>query len=279
MSRLSLRRAFVCALVAAGIAATPSKAEVRIVATDAGFEAPATVAAGLRHIVFENRGREIHEAMLVKLPEGPEGMTAADYVAAVKKGALFPEGAIDASGPGLHSPGETTELWRRIDPGSYVLICWNFGHSRTHGVHAFTAVDRRAPDDTPPKVDVVVKLVDYAFELSRPLRPGTQVLRFETAGPSMHEADIFRLNDGKSASDLLAWRDQRNPVAAAPAVALGGVLDSHDLARPVWIRRTFTPGRYVLLCQMPMNMSAKAGTAFTNHADAGMVHSFEIAKE
>ena len=275
MSRLLLRRAFVCALFAAGIAATASKAEFRIVATDAGLEAPASLAAGLRHIVLENRGKEIHEAMLVKLPEG---MAAADYVAAVKKGALFPEGALDASGPGLLSPGETVELWRRIDPGSYILYCWN-DHSKAHAMHAFTVVDRRAPDDTPPKVDVVVKLVDYAFELSRPLRAGTQVLRFETAGPSMHEADIFRLNEGKTARDLVAWRDQDDPSAPAPAVALGGVLDSHDLARPVWVRRTFTPGRYVLLCTMPMNMSAKAGTAFTSHADAGMVHSFEIAKE
>jgi len=42
----------------------------RIVATDAGFEAPDTLAAGLRHITFENRGSEIHEGMLVKLPTG-----------------------------------------------------------------------------------------------------------------------------------------------------------------------------------------------------------------
>jgi len=32
----------------------------RIVPTDAGFEAPDRLAAGLRHIVFENRGSEIH---------------------------------------------------------------------------------------------------------------------------------------------------------------------------------------------------------------------------
>jgi hypothetical protein len=33
----------------------------RIVATDAGFEAPDTLAAGLRHITFENRGSEVHD--------------------------------------------------------------------------------------------------------------------------------------------------------------------------------------------------------------------------
>ena len=70
----------------------------RIVATDAVFEAPDRLAAGLRHIPFENRGSEIHEGMLVKLPRGT---SANDYVAAVNKGLLFPEGALDYSGPGL----------------------------------------------------------------------------------------------------------------------------------------------------------------------------------
>jgi hypothetical protein len=42
----------------------------RIIATDAGFEAPDSVPAGMRHISYENHGSEIHEAMLVKLPQG-----------------------------------------------------------------------------------------------------------------------------------------------------------------------------------------------------------------
>src|SRR6266571_5927613 len=83
-------------------------APFKIVATDAGFEAPDLIPAGLRHIVFENRGSEIHEAMLVKLAKG---MSADDYVAAVKKGSLFPQGALDYSGPGLTSPGQTAEMW------------------------------------------------------------------------------------------------------------------------------------------------------------------------
>src|SRR5262245_19029104 len=73
-----------------------------LIATDAGFDAPDHVAAGLRHVVYENHGSQIHEAMFIKLAPG---MTARDYVAAVQGGALFPEGARDYSGPGLTSPG------------------------------------------------------------------------------------------------------------------------------------------------------------------------------
>src|SRR5205809_2603863 len=44
----------------------------RIVATDAAFEAPDRLAAGLRHITFENRGSEIHEGYARQAPEGNE---------------------------------------------------------------------------------------------------------------------------------------------------------------------------------------------------------------
>jgi len=64
----------------------------QIIATDSGFEAPGGLAAGMRHIIYENRGSKIHEAMLVKLAKG---MTRDDYAAEVKAGDLFPKGALD----------------------------------------------------------------------------------------------------------------------------------------------------------------------------------------
>src|SRR5207245_6259695 len=105
-----------------------SDASLRIIATDAGFDAPDRVPAGLRHIVFENRGSQIHEGMLVKLPQG---MSIEDYVSAVRKGSLCPAGALDYSGPGLSSPGECVEVWMNLDSGHYILICWNYRPARS----------------------------------------------------------------------------------------------------------------------------------------------------
>jgi hypothetical protein len=243
----------------------------RIIATDAGFDAPNGVAAGLRHIVFENRGTEIHEAMLVKLPKG---MSANDYVAAVKSGSLFPKGALDYSGPGLTSPGETSEMWLRVDPGQYIIICWNSGHAKTTPVHPFTVHDIGADDET-PKEDLVLKLVDFRFELEGNLHKGVQVIRVETPGPSMHEVDIFRLHEGRTVADLNGWRKQEGH-GPAPADALGGVLDSHDLSRVVWLRRKFTPRRYVLHCELPITTAASATSTKITHADVGMVREIEI---
>jgi hypothetical protein len=246
----------------------------RIVANDRGLEGPTSVPAGLRHILFENHGKEIHEGMFVKLPAG---MRPEDYVAAVKAGSSFPQGALDYSGAGLTSPGETAELWTRLDPGEYIVICWNAHHATTRRVHPFTVTTAGAHDDPPPAVDVVLKLVDFRFELSTPLRKGTQVIRVDTTGPSMHEADLYRLLDGKSLADLIEWR-KHDGVGVAPVIAFGGVLDSHDLSHQVWLRKNFTPGRYVLGCGMPMSIDAKSGTGYATHTDAGMMLAFEIAQ-
>jgi hypothetical protein len=246
-------------------------APFRIIATDAGFEAPDVVPAGLRHIVFENRGSQIHEAMLVKLPDG---MSPNNYVAVVKTGSLFPKGAQDYSGPGLTSPGETVEVWVKVDPGNYLIICWNNGHAKSTPVHPFT-VQYAISDDEPPKEDVVLKLVDYRFELRGNLRKGWQVIRVETPGPSMHEVDFFRLRDGKSVADVNGWR-KANGRGEPPVDALGGALDSHDIKRVVWLRRYFSPGRYVLHCEMPVTTDSQTTNQQITHADVGMVNEIKI---
>jgi hypothetical protein len=144
-------------------------------------------------------------------------------------------------------------------------------------VHPFTVTTAGAHDDPLPAVDVVLKLVDYRFELSAPLRKGVQVIRVDTTGPSMHEADIYRLLDGKTLADVVEWR-KHNGAGVAPAIAFGGMLDSHDLGHQVWLRKNFVPGRYVLGCEMPISTDAKSGTGYTTHTDAGMMLAFEIAE-
>ena len=255
--------------VAPAVAATAPRQPVRVVATDEGFEAPASFPAGLRHLVFENRGSGIHEAMLIRLPEG---MDLGQFEAAVQGGALFPKGALDHAGPGLTSPGETTEQWLRLEAGRYTLFCWNHSKStHSRGIEVTAA----EPDDPHPEADAVVRLKDYRFEIEGTLRKGVQVVRFETPGPSMHEADLFRLHEGKSVADFRAWRKHDGP-GPAPADALGGVLDSHDIRNVVWVRRSFSPGRYFLFCEIPMSDTAAGGDSATTHDQLGMVREFEI---
>ena len=163
-------------------------------------------------------------------------------------------------------------MWLKVDPGQYILICWN--HDASRSARPFT-VSYNVVDDEVPREDVVLKLVDYKFELEGNLQKGEQVIRVETPGPAMHEADIYRLHEGKTVDDLRRWAKEDHP-GPAPADALGGALDNHDIKRVVWLRKNFSPGRYAFHCEMPLTTDAAASSKNTTHADLGMVREFEI---
>ena len=250
----------------------PAERVLRIVATEDVPGAPLRLASGMRHIRYVNPTAKVHESMLVLLPDT---MTIDEYFAAVKAGADFPEGALDYSGIGLMSPGDSADMWLKVDPGHYVVMCWN----SPHPMYALTVEKSDEPDDVPPEPDAVLTLQDYSFDLSAPLREGVQVVRVDTRGPSMHEVDIFRLDDGKTADDIKAWEHSKSSLRGLPpGRALGGALDNHDIARQVWLRRTFAAGRHVMICDMPMSQVPGDPASEITHSDAGMVMEFEVQK-
>lgn len=248
--------------------------EIEIRATDEGFAAPDTVASGLVHVVFENHGSAIHEAMFVRLPDG---MRAEDFVEAVRGGSLFPPGALDYAGPGLTSPGGRVEQWLHLDPGSYVLACWFRGHLKEIPPRTLTVVPARPAQVRPPPEDMVLRLRDFRFELEGLPAAGSRVIRVEAIGPSLHEVDVFRLLPGRTLADLRAWQagDRADP---APVEAVGGVLDSHRMPATTWLRVMLRPGRYVLWCSLPMGVDAAGRSLGGSHAEAGMVREFEVTE-
>lgn len=245
---------------------------IRIVAQDDGYVHPDTLNAGLAHILFENAGSDIHELMFVRLPNG---MTADDYLDAVRNGTAFPEGALDYAGPGLTSPGETVHLWLELDAGTYLLACWFRGHLLEKPPHVITVSPSTTEGPAHPEADAVLRLYDYRFELEGQLSIGSQTIRIETPGPSLHEVDFFRLDEGRTLEDLREWqRDGKQ--GPAPARAVGGVLDYHHISRSVWLRMNLRPGRYVVWCGMDMVPDAEGAAGNVTHADAGMFMELEL---
>lgn len=248
------------------------RGELRISATDEGFASPDSVSSGMVHVIFENHGSTIHEVMFIKLPEG---MDAEGYLSEVRGGTAFPKGAIDYAGPGLTSPGGRVEQWVNLDPGRYLLACWFRRHLTTNPARTLTVSASPPGNVAPPAENVILRLLDFRFELEGQFASGPQVVRVETIGPSLHEVDVFRLHQSKTLADLRAWH-AGGKAGPAPAEAIGGVLDSHKIPVTVWLRSTFRPGRYVLWCGMDMVPDAPGQAKGATHADAGMFLEFEV---
>lgn len=262
---------------ACGRSTSQAAPDLRIVTDDRGTlvnqAQSATVAPGLRHVRLHNAGAEAHEAMFVLLPAG---MSPVDYVVAVAAGSLFPEGALDYSGPSLTAPADSMDIWLPLDPGTYVLICWNKNHA-TALPPAVVTVAGDPRDAVPPVPDATMTMGDHHFAIDRPIMAGERVIEIANAGRAMHELDILEVNPGATLADLARWREGEgaDPVTP-PAIPRGGALDAHRVATRVWMRRTFRPGRHALYCGMPLDSNAVTGQPFRNHADAGMMLEFRV---
>ena len=55
---------------------------------------------------------------------------------------------------------------------------------------------------TEPTADVVMKLTDYDFQLSKPITAGRHIIAVEYAGPQEHEVVIVKLGRGETADGL-----------------------------------------------------------------------------
>ncbi len=256
------------------VATPPADTPVQIVASDSGFTIPDTLHAGLNHFIYENRGQDVHECMFIHLPTG---MSAPDFVAQVKSGVDFPAGALDCSGPGLTSPGERVEMWVPLEEGSYMIGCWLGDHMSTRRPVTFVVHGRPETPVSAPRENVTVRMSDFRFTIVGKIARGEQVIRYQILGPSMHEVDVIRLDEGKTVDDVRAYF--ANEGGIPPGILAGGSMDSHDLKRETWVRRNFTPGRYVLWCDMPMIQSSEKqapDAPHVTHADAGMVQEVTV---
>jgi len=118
--------------------------------------------------------------------------------------------------------------------------------------------------------EVVIKAMDYAFEVPETVRPGRRTIRLVATGKELHHVWIVKLEDGKKVSDLLAalkpgapfptWaKNIGGPNAPAPGGESVGVVDLPE-------------GSYAVVCFIP----SPDGTP---HIMKGMVKPLTVAGE
>ncbi len=247
-------------------AASAAPSTVTVTTTDYRFDAPAELPAGLTTFRLVNRGPSLHHIQLVKLGEGK---TIDDFMTALKAGGPPPKWATMAGGPNPSELGDTSSTTVALEPGNYAMICFIPGpdgipHVAKGMVRPLTVTGGGAAG-AEPEADVVMKLVDYDFELSKPLPAGRYTIRIENAGPQEHELAIVKLDPGKEPMDFARWGEKQ--VGKAPGTLHGGVsgIMPGDKA---FVEVDLAPGEYGLICFVP---DSKDGKGHYHHGMAKKV--------
>ena len=255
----------------AAVSSHPDPAAITVTASDFSYEAPDTIASGTTTVHLVNRGKELHQVQLIKLEEGK---TLADVAQALKSGGPPPSWVKFVGGPNAAAPGQETQATSVLAPGQYAYICFipspdGVMHAAKGMARPFTVTGgSTASAAQQPSADVSIKLVDYDFQPSQPLKSGRQKIMVENAGPQPHELVLLKLAPGKTAENFAMWAEG-GMKGAPPAEPIGGVTLLDKGARGSFTA-DLTPGDYGFICFFPDSKDGKP------HLAHGMVKSFKV---
>jgi plastocyanin len=249
----------------------PDHPAIRVTASDFAYQAPDTIAAGAATVHLVNKGKELHQAQLIKLEEGK---TLEDVGRALKSGGPIPSWIKFAGGPNAVAPGQETQASSVLAPGQYAYICLipspdGVMHAAKGMARPFTVTAASTGSAArQPSADVTIKLVDYDFQPSQPLKAGRQTILVENAGPQPHELVLLRLAPGKKVEDFATW-SETGMKGPPPAEPLGGVTLLDQGARGTF-SANLTPGEYGFICYFPDKKDGKP------HLAHGMMKTIKV---
>ena len=243
---------------------------VTVTASDYGFQAPDSMAAGAVTVQLVNHGKELHQAQLIKLEQGK---TMNDLAQALKSGGPPPSWIKFVGGPNGIAPGQEAQATAVLPPGNYAYICLipspdGVIHAAKGMARPFTVMGASTTASELPPADVTIKLLDYDFQPSQPLKPGRQNIMVENAGPQPHEVVLLKLAPGKSAEDFAMWAEH-GMKGPPPAEPIGGVTMLDKGGRGSFTA-DLTPGDYGFICFYPDQKDGKP------HLAHGMVKTFKV---
>jgi len=198
--------------------------------------------AGTVTFTVKNVGSVTHELVVLRtdlaegsLPANPE-----------EAGKVSEDGSLGESGD--LAPGASVDFTLTLTPGHYVLICNLAGHYAA-GMHATLNVASY----------VGVKLTEMAIALDATSVPaGPVIFGVANAGAVTHELVVLR-------TDLAVDKIPANPEEAGKVSEDGSLGESGDISAGRWSSfvLTLSPGKYVLICNLPGHYAAGMRIGFT----------------
>lgn len=235
-----------------------------VVLADYSITAPASIPAALATFRTVNKGKQIHQAALVRLDSGK---TYSDFAQAMKTEGPPPAWIVWMGGQ--QGEGQVTIP---LTPGNYVWYCIIPGpDGMPHMMKGMTAPITVTPSTSamasPPVADIDVTMHDYQWDISKEITAGPHVFKLTTAAGQPHEFVIVRLLPGKTPQDMAEWAAK--PAGPPPADWLNGIA----VMQPGQVNYDaidFKPGHYAIFCFVPDKSDGKP------HAMHGMVKEFTV---
>lgn len=246
--------------------------EIKVSAADYSYIAPINIRSGWTRVILTNTGTEPHHVQFLRLNDG---VTAEQFEEALKQG----EGPALAmtkqvGGVGAVHPGGTASAVLNLTAGEYVILC--FIPSPSDGVahHAKGMIRRMTVADADghgiePAADLTVNLQDFAFDMPDSLPAGKVTIKVTNDGPEPHEFNILKLEEGKTAADVMAFLsgEAGGPPPFAPVGGANGI----EAGLTEYAELDLPPGNYVAICNIP-SPKAEGHPHFT----LGMIKEFIV---
>ena len=174
-----------------------------------------------------NHGPSIHHLQLVKLGEGK---SFNDLLTALKAGGPPPKWLTMEGGPNPPELGDTASATVMLEPGNYAMLCFVPGpdgipHIAKGMVRPLTVTAGTGGRATEPTADVVMKLTDYDFQLSKPITAGGTRSRSRMPAPRSTRWSSSSWDAGKQPMDFAIWGEKQ--VGKAPGTLHGGDQRDH----------------------------------------------------
>lgn len=179
---------------------------VTVDGADYAFVMPDTIEGGVVAMRFRNVGKELHEFAFARIDgdhtigELIEDLFASDGDVPY---------ATDLGGPPLLSPGEEITITRKLEPGTYGLLC--FVPNAEGKLHLRLGMKRQFrvvgdTDATLPSPDAVITATAKGFEVPE-IEAGTRTIELRNESGEDREWVITTYAPGKTAKDVDAWAE------------------------------------------------------------------------
>ncbi len=251
---------------------TNAMPEIFIDAADYSYTAPETITAGWVRVTLTNSGTEPHHVQFLRLNDG---VTTQQFEEALNQG----EGPALAmtkqvGGVGAIHPGGSAQAAINLPAGEYVILCLipsPSDHVAHHAKGMIKSLTVSEGDNTAsePTASLTVNLKDFMFDLPASLPAGKKVIKVTNKGPEPHEFNILRLEEGKTADDVLKFL--KGEAGGPPPFAPVGGMNGLDVGLSGYAELDLAPGHYVAICNIP---SPKGNGA--PHFMLGMIKEFTV---